>query len=147
MEEVYRDCPIGYDHAEYRACMHTVSAIWLWPTVLVYNNLCLGRVTSVFQHCICPLKTSHLKLLSLPHKATSVRTIPSVTSPRGAVSYLTGSTHESLTAILQAVHYVGVEYGIAHHPFLDSISLSTYPRLSRLRRTNTWTAQLVKIKY
>ena len=30
-----------------------------------------------------PVESSRLKLLSLPHKATSVRTIPSVTSPGG----------------------------------------------------------------
>ena len=31
-----------------------------------------------------PVETSHLKLLSLPHKVTSVRTIPSIASPKGA---------------------------------------------------------------
>ena len=37
VEEAYRHYSIRYDRAEYPACMHTVSAIWLWPTVLVYN--------------------------------------------------------------------------------------------------------------
>ena len=69
-----------------------------------------------------PVEISHLKLLSLPHKATSVRSIPSVTSPGGAISHLTTKAHTSLTAILQAIYHAGVEHGVAHQSFLDSIS-------------------------
>ena len=38
------------------------------------------------------------------------------------MSYLIGKAHASLTAILQAVYYAGVEHGVAHHSFLDTIS-------------------------
>ena len=69
-----------------------------------------------------PVETSQLKLLSLPHQATLVRTICSVTSPGEAVSYLTGEAHASLTAILQSGYYAGVEHGVDHESLLDSIS-------------------------
>ena len=35
--EVYADQPIRYDRTGYPACMHTVSVICPWATVLVYN--------------------------------------------------------------------------------------------------------------
>ena len=68
------------------------------------------------------IEISHLKLLPLPHKATSVRSIPSVTSPGGAISHLKTKSHTSLTAILQAIYHAGVEHGVAHQSSLDSIS-------------------------
>ena len=70
-----------------------------------------------------PVETTHLKLLTLPHKTTSVCSIPNVTSPRGAISHLTTKAHASLTAILQAIYHAGLEHGIDHQSFQDNVSM------------------------
>ena len=69
------------------------------------------------------IESTRLKLLMLPHKATSVRSIPSVTSPGGAISYLTTKAHTSLTTIMQAIYHAGLENGIDHQSFLDNVSM------------------------
>ena len=63
-------------------------------------------------------------MLSQSHTATSVKSIPSVTYPEVAVSYLTSKAHTSSTSTLQAVYYAGVEHEIADQSFLDIISLA-----------------------
>ena len=68
-----------------------------------------------------PVEMSHMKLLTLKQQVASVKSVPSITSPGGAITHLAKSAQGSLVAIMQALYYAGLEHGVAHQSFMDSI--------------------------
>ena len=52
-----------------------------------------------------PVEMSHMKLLTLKQEVASVKSVPSITSPGGAITHLAKSAQGSLVAIMQALYY------------------------------------------